>query len=375
MVINDNIRAQEKNKDMIRWTIGGWMPRSFDGSRHLGLAGAISGIQGNILIVAGGANFPEGMPWQGGAKRYYKLGYVFKVSQKEIEFTGRTFELPFNVAYGASCSTGFGVLNVGGENEDGVSDKALLIQWDEKNETINTRYLPDLPFPVTNTSVAVHGTVVFLAGGETADGVSNIFLCFDLRNKSGQWKILPSIPKPVSHAVMVVQSDGGNDCIYLLGGRKKNKESISEFYSSNFQFDITGNKWFERRHLPFAVSAGTGIAQGRSRIYLFGGDKGETFNKTESLILAVQGESDSVQRQLLSSERTRVQAFHPGFFQEVLMYDTAMDDWTTIGTIPFESPVSTNAVRINERIIVIPGGEIRAGTRTPQILLGEFAVE
>ena len=34
----------------------------------LGFAGSFAGVSGGALIVAGGANFPEAMPWAGGPK-------------------------------------------------------------------------------------------------------------------------------------------------------------------------------------------------------------------------------------------------------------------------------------------------------------------
>jgi N-acetylneuraminic acid mutarotase len=375
MVIKDDAGAQVEAKDMIRWTIGGWMPKSPDGSPHLGLAGAEAGIHRDALIIAGGSNFPEGMPWTGGPKRYYKTGYIFDMKQKKIVYADHTFELPFNIAYGGSCSTPFGVLILGGESEDGLSNKALLIQWDESAKTIRTQILQDLPFPVTNASVTVHGTVVFLAGGETADGVSNKFLCFDLSNRKGTWKILPSIPKPVSHAVMVVQNNGSTNCIYLMGGRRKNRGSTSEFYSSTFRFNLKTNVWTEMKNLPYAVSAGTGVAHGRNQIFLFGGDKGETFNKIEALIVAINAEGDSLKRLQLNEEKIKIQVAHPGFSRDVLMYDTVLDTWTCVGSIPFESPVTTCAVKLNEDTVVIPVGEIKSGTRTPQILEGKFVIE
>src|SRR5947207_2584315 len=35
-----------------------------------GVASPFVGVQGNALIVAGGANFPDKMPWEGGAKKW-----------------------------------------------------------------------------------------------------------------------------------------------------------------------------------------------------------------------------------------------------------------------------------------------------------------
>jgi len=36
-----------------------------------GMAGIIAGAHGGVLIAAGGANFPDKMPWDGGKKIYY----------------------------------------------------------------------------------------------------------------------------------------------------------------------------------------------------------------------------------------------------------------------------------------------------------------
>jgi len=51
----------------------------------------------------------------------------------------------------------------------------------------------------------------------------------------------------------------------------------------------------------------------------------------------------------------------------VLLYDTKKDKWKAFSCIPYDSPVTTTAVKWNNEVI-IPGGEIRAGVRTSQIL-------
>jgi N-acetylneuraminic acid mutarotase len=43
------------------------------------------------------------------------------------------------------------------------------------------------------------------------------------------------------------------------------------------------------------------------------------------------------------------------------------NEWKQLGEIPFPAPVTTTAIKWNKQII-IPGGEIRAGVRTPYIL-------
>ena len=51
----------------------------------------------------------------------------------------------------------------------------------------------------------------------------------------------------------------------------------------------------------------------------------------------------------------------------MLMYDIDSDEWSIIGSIPFDVPVTTTAVPWG-RDIIIPSGEIRAGVRTANIL-------
>jgi len=41
-----------------------------------GFAGPFAGTSGGALIVAGGANFPDKMPWEGGRKVWYDTAYV-----------------------------------------------------------------------------------------------------------------------------------------------------------------------------------------------------------------------------------------------------------------------------------------------------------
>ena len=44
---------------------------------NIGLAGAFAGFGGQgKLMIAGGANFPDSYPWEGGAKKWWRTLYV-----------------------------------------------------------------------------------------------------------------------------------------------------------------------------------------------------------------------------------------------------------------------------------------------------------
>ena len=108
-----------------------------------------------------------------------------------------------------------------------------------------------------------------------------MFFSLDMDHIAEGWKQLPLIPKPVSHAVLVFQKSKDHESIFLIGGRRKNTNGISNLYSSAFEFNLTKNRWAEKKSLPYTLSAGTGMATGTHSILLFGGDKGETFHKVE----------------------------------------------------------------------------------------------
>jgi N-acetylneuraminate epimerase len=365
--------AQKKPTIFLRWKIAGELP-PVNNQRSLGFAGSIVGIHNNVLIIGGGSNFPDSMPWFGGKKKYYDDLFVLK-KQKDGTFkTYKIFKLPFAVAYAACCSTPEGVVAVGGENEDGISDRALLIKWDSVNQKPVFKDLPDFPFKVTNASVAAHENTIYLAGGETGANVSRRFLSLRLTNTSAGWNELPDVPISFSHGVMLVQSDGTHNSVYLLGGRKKSKEKLSEFYCSVYKFSLGENRWKKQTPMPYGLSAGTGVSAGRDQILVFGGDKGTTFHKTESLMLAIAKEQDPGKRKQLEEEKIRLQSSHPGFSKEVLLYNTITDKWTTCGFIPFDVPATTTAVKWKNTAI-IPNGEIRAGVRTPKILEGEIEMK
>ncbi len=360
---------------VLQWKEAAQLPTPLNASKQLGLAGPFAGVYDDVLLVAGGANFPDGMPWLGGKKKYYSDVYVFtKNSNGTLAPFPATFHLPFAVAYGASVSTPEGIVCAGGEDETGILNRAFLLQWNKIKKEIRVQPLPFLPLAVTNAFITADGSNVYLAGGETENDVSNHFYVLNIKDTTAGWKELTSLPQPLSHAVMIIQRNENGKGIYVIGGRKKNKNGISDIYFSVFRFDVKNQKWGKTKPLPYPLSAGTGVAFSSHCILLFGGDKGETFHKTEGLIAAINAETNENKKEELIQQKAALQSSHPGFSHHVLLYDTNADTWKTIGTIPFAVPATTTAVKWGTEAF-IPSGEIKAGVRTPQVLSVEMKEE
>src|SRR5687767_11016306 len=69
MLVNADAFAQTSGINSIEWKKIATLPAT-DGSPSIGFAGAINAVYSESLIVAGGANFPDKMPWDGGKKHY-----------------------------------------------------------------------------------------------------------------------------------------------------------------------------------------------------------------------------------------------------------------------------------------------------------------
>jgi N-acetylneuraminate epimerase len=65
----------------------------------LGFAGPFAGTSGGALIVAGGANFPAGYPWDGGKKVFHDR--IFVLDEPEGPWRLSDVRLPCAVGYGA----------------------------------------------------------------------------------------------------------------------------------------------------------------------------------------------------------------------------------------------------------------------------------
>jgi N-acetylneuraminic acid mutarotase len=355
--------SQHKSNQLTNWKNVGEFPAT-KGISSLGLAGQSAGVFGNIMIVAGGTNFPDKMPWEGGKKVYYDDVFLYTKNAKGILTLSGNHKLPMNLGYAATVSTELGLLMAGGENETGILNKVMILKVFKDDEEL--AFLPDLPIPLTNAMAVVYQSSVYVMGGETVSKVSDKVFVMDLSNTKNGWSSLPPLPNPISHGVAVFFNGQKTKGIYVLAGRAKKQNGISDLYSANHFFDINTKQWALKAPLPYGMSAGTGLLDPTGRVLLFGGDRGEVFSKVEAVVAQKNKETDSIVIETLDKKRMVLQSTHPGFSHELLAYDIERDRWDAIGSLPFPTPVTTHAF-MWDGFIMIPGGEVRAGVRTPHI--------
>ena len=316
------------------------------------------------------------MPWEGGKKYYSNEIHVLQnqggkfIWNKKVKST-----LPEPIAYCGNTSSPAGVVYVGGENENGISNKCYLLNWNRKKTCIDIKQLPDLPLALTNVTVTNIDNVVYAAGGDQAKNSSNNFYCIDLNNSNLQWKILPGLPIALANATAISQSSNNGKEIFIIGGRTKTATGISALHNTTFAFDPVKQAWRKCADISNGkettnLSASSGVALGKNEILITGGDNGKVFHQIEMYNLKITQANSSEEKAKLTGERNNLNIHHKGFDRRLLLYNTIRNAWTKIGELPFPAHVTTTDVKWKNKI-VISNGEVKPGVRTPVVMAGE----
>ncbi len=311
-----------------------------------GLAGSFVGIDNDALIVAGGSYFDKPL-WEGGQKTYTDSIFVCIKTGKDFywKFVGR---LPYPVAHGTAVATDKGLLCIGGENSSQKYGNIFLLRWDiGKQAVVINENLPPLSEASSYLSASAIGNAVYAIGGKIQDNgteiISNNFWKLDLGETMAKgWQTLEPCPGGARFgASMTKQSNGEYDCLFLFGG-KSDKGYFSDAYSFNPKNEGKVNQWKRLTDIPHPSLGATVLAMGGSQVFVFSGSDGHDVDK----ILEIKDD------------------YH--FVNEILSYNTITDTWHKVGELP-HGVVNTTALVWNGQI-VIPGGELRPGIRTSEII-------
>ena len=188
--------------NMINWEVAAELPSSAD-SPHIGVAGPIAGVIDGKLIVAGGANFPKGMPWEGGIKHYQKDAYIYSLDDGKV-ILDRQVPFPDSLAYSANASANDYLYTIGGERNGSAT--ADVFRYSFVKNSLHRDILPSLPLPLTNASAVFLKDRLYLVGGENSDIVSQNVYVLDLRDAEPSWELFFAMPNPLTHTMIV--SDG-----------------------------------------------------------------------------------------------------------------------------------------------------------------------
>lgn len=381
------VNGQQAGPDAFDWEPLPELPAPDEGAIQYGLAGAFSGVHNSALIISGGANFPDGMPWNGGQKVWWDRIYVLE-RDSEGEYVWhvqKEVQLPRPLAYGVSISTPGGLICIGGNNADGVYNEVFRLKWNPDTKQVSIDSLPDLPYPLAFMTGAKVGNEIFVAGGMEENGgkATKNFLSLDLSHRESRsfaWNERPAWPGPARVvSTSVAQGNGSTNSFYLFSGRNVVPGKSTEILTDAYSYNPSTRQWNQLPDIQadgekVAAMGAPAIATGASHIMLIGGADGKIFRQLENLDQKIATATDSSEVMSLREQKTEILEEHPGFSRQVLAFDTITQTWTAIDSLPSGGAVTTNALRWNGSV-VIPSGEVQPGVRTPSIIQGTYNEE
>lgn len=372
MLITNPVFAQRTEITRVEWAEIARL-EGMNGKPSLGFAGAVNAVNNHVLIVAGGANFPDKRPWDGGKKQYSKEIHILQRAGKSFVWNkNNVAQLTEPIAYCGNTSTPAGIVYAGGENDKGLSNKAYLLNWDVVMNQVLIKQLPDLPVALTNISLTSMGNVVYAVGGDGKQESSASFFSLDLDDQHPKWLTLPKLPVALANAVVVSQNAG----IYVIGGRSKTTSGISELRNSTFFYNLDKKSWKSCAVISDGknttnFSAGAGVAIDDHFILITGGDNGKVFHQIEQYILQIAQAKTEEEKSRLIKAKNKLSIHHKGFYRGMLLYHTLENTWTKIGEMPFAAQVTTTATLWDGNII-LSSGEVKPGVRTAAIRSGRI---
>ena len=329
----------DRNKEMsanIIWNNEISLPPCKGMDCNKGLAGTYAGFVGDYLVVAGGANFPDKYPWEGGSKVWWNTMYSYNRQTGEWKVYDNFLDKP--LAYGITFQIKEGLLCIGGNNANRCYNDVFLIREKNKGLVVEKGTYPSLPIPLSNLSGTLLDGKIYIAGGQEsmiAEKSTNHFLVMDIDNPSKGWYSLPKWPG-ATRAYSVCVSQGGK--VYLFSGRSFGLGEGIKVQTDGYCYDPDLQKWNVLNN-KFPVMAGNAIAYEEDKILFFGG--------VESMLAG--------------------SICHPGFSRKVRIYDLKKNVIEEVAECPYPLAVTTPLISDVDTIYIV-SGEIKPGIRTPYIL-------
>lgn len=340
------------------------LPAEKADAESLGYAGMLGGTHKGVLIAAGGANFPEGLPWQGGKKVWSSSIYIFENGQWRI--SSKT--LPMPLGYAASVSTENGVLCMGGNNETHTSDTVLLISYDEVAKDVTITEYPKLPEPLAFSSAVIVDGFVYLVGGGNDAQSTNSFYRLALK-EAQHWEKLADFPgSPRALHTMAVQDTQTNQKLFVIGGRNEVAGQKSEALTNYLSYDFKNKTWADEGDLlidgePRVLMGASAEVMGSMHIVVYGGSDAVLFDELENIALEMgKASNDSITASLVT-KRDGILNNHPGFSKDVLAYNTITKKWFVYASLDSQIPVTALSFKNGDDFLIV-SGEVSPGIRT-----------
>lgn len=350
--------AAKAQINKILWTHAGDLEAQAGQVQNIGTAGMLNGVSNGYIVVGGGANFPDGGPEKGGAKKYYSDVYVLEPSQGTLKQINHT-NLSHEIGYGASITAKDGIYYIGGSPVSEQANKIIRLTVD-KYGTVREEEVASLPFTFSDGAAVMKDRTIYIAAGKQNGKPTNKFYAFNLDHK--QLLELPAVPGAAGRTQCVAQLLGNNICLFSGGD--------ATAYTDGWKYDIANGTW----------SPISDVLANGQKISLLGAGSVK-INDEEMLVIGGFNKAvyDDAVSKLTTLKGDELASFKNSYFgadpamlkwnKKILLYNASTNAWHSIGEVPFDAPCGEALINYNGYIYSI-NGEIKPGTRSNRMYAG-----
>ncbi len=379
--------AQADYKNEFTWFESIEIPPGDGQVKQYGLASPFAGNSGDVVIVAGGCNFPNVPVVEGGVKKYYNDAFVLVEEDGKPRWLSG-MKIPNETAYGASVNLPEGVLCIGGNNNIETFSSTYLLKWNKNNSELEIENYPELPFPVTQMGAALVDNIVYVVGGLADGKLANTFLSLDISKKGTdkfKWEIRNDFPGvPRLQPVVVEQNAAEEKHLFVFSGSSFSKEQDTPSVTTNgIEFNPKTGVWSEIAEIApngnqaYSLHGACGLSLGTNHILFVGGVNRDIFYdawKKEREGKLASKSADSLAIAQFKKWKKEYLNHEPAWYKfnkEVLIYHTITNSWTVGDEYPFPAPSGAKIVAWQDGWIVI-NGETMPGIRSAKVYYGEL---
>ncbi|MSS99429.1 MAG: hypothetical protein EXS26_03085 [Opitutales bacterium] len=310
----------------------------------LGRAGMMAAVLreadgSEVIVAAGGTNFPDKMPWQGGQRKYHKD--ILKLARKDSVWSwSKIGDLPEGLVGAAFCATTNrdGLIIAGGASAEGHRADVWLVGLDGKV----SRFAESMPRPRAYAGFTpANGHLIIIGGIAQPDDTGAIatLTSLDLDAPDKAWRTTDADP---SYGRIIPLVGAGPNLLLWAGGCSLSAKDGKPFrdYHENlaFQSSLDAGNRFHGLPNKLAGAAGPGVATA-THLFFVGGDDGTQYGQPYET--------------------------HTGLARRILVMDFETFEVTDLGEWPHPVAVAP-LLRLGDDLVTV-SGEIRPGVRTPKL--------
>ena len=231
-----------------------------------GVAAAFIVTSSDAVIIAGGSDFPDAFPWEGGKKFYSDGIWLIKKSASGYECVPvDDARHPRPLAGGVSASLNGSLYCFGGS--DGVTPSADVLRLTVSGKSVKVETVASLPEGFTPAAAAPYSGKIYVHG---AAGLENALYAYNPSNNT--WTSLAACPSRVisEGACFIQKHNGRENAIYLIGGRGTDKTGL-HIATNVWEYLPTHNEWnkkaaFVSEGKPVNLMYSSAVAYGSGHI-------------------------------------------------------------------------------------------------------------